>query len=125
MVLSPPPSANSGGGIRTRDLRVMSPTSYQTAPPRGGSSSVATPGGTPPPAPRRQPAPRARGGRRHRPQPDPAARRGRRGRRPPSRRDRRDRPPHHDHAPRPRRRRDGPTGGRRDTAGRGRPRRVP
>jgi site-specific DNA recombinase len=25
----------SGGGIRTRDLRVMSPTSYQTAPPRG------------------------------------------------------------------------------------------
>jgi hypothetical protein len=26
--------ANSGGGIRTRDLRVMSPTSYQTAPPR-------------------------------------------------------------------------------------------
>ena len=27
---------NSGGGIRTRDLRVMSPTSYQTAPPRGG-----------------------------------------------------------------------------------------
>jgi transposase InsO family protein len=28
----------SGGGIRTRDLRVMSPTSYQTAPPRGGLS---------------------------------------------------------------------------------------
>ena len=27
--------SNSGGGIRTRDLRVMSPTSYQTAPPRG------------------------------------------------------------------------------------------
>jgi hypothetical protein len=26
---------SSGGGIRTRDLRVMSPTSYQTAPPRG------------------------------------------------------------------------------------------
>ena len=26
---------DSGGGIRTRDLRVMSPTSYQTAPPRG------------------------------------------------------------------------------------------
>ncbi len=25
---------DSGGGIRTRDLRVMSPTSYQTAPPR-------------------------------------------------------------------------------------------
>ena len=29
--------ANSGGGIRTRDLRVMSPTSYQTAPPRNGT----------------------------------------------------------------------------------------
>src|SRR4051794_30877796 len=28
---------DSGGGIRTRDLRVMSPTSYQTAPPRGGA----------------------------------------------------------------------------------------
>src|ERR1039457_4581583 len=27
-------SSHSGGGIRTRDLRVMSPTSYQTAPPR-------------------------------------------------------------------------------------------
>jgi exopolyphosphatase / guanosine-5'-triphosphate,3'-diphosphate pyrophosphatase len=26
--------SHSGGGIRTRDLRVMSPTSYQTAPPR-------------------------------------------------------------------------------------------
>ncbi len=25
---------HSGGGIRTRDLRVMSPTSYLTAPPR-------------------------------------------------------------------------------------------
>src|SRR6201995_5355238 len=31
----------SGGGIRTRDLRVMSPTSYQTAPPRGGRTSLA------------------------------------------------------------------------------------
>jgi hypothetical protein len=31
----------SGGGIRTRDLRVMSPTSYQTAPPRGGLMMVA------------------------------------------------------------------------------------
>jgi hypothetical protein len=30
------PLASSGGGIRTRDLRVMSPTSYQTAPPRVG-----------------------------------------------------------------------------------------
>ena len=27
---------NSGGRIRTCDLRVMSPTSYQTAPPRNG-----------------------------------------------------------------------------------------
>jgi hypothetical protein len=27
-------TGNSGGGIRTRDLRVMSPTSYQAAPPR-------------------------------------------------------------------------------------------
>ena len=26
---------SSGGGIRTRDLRVMSPTSYLAAPPRG------------------------------------------------------------------------------------------
>src|SRR3954469_6165496 len=33
---------DSGGGIRTRDLRVMSPTSYQTAPPRGGPSMLAT-----------------------------------------------------------------------------------
>src|SRR5205814_7315546 len=33
---------NSGGGIRTRDLRVMSPTSYQTAPPRGGLTMIAT-----------------------------------------------------------------------------------
>src|SRR5258705_6441465 len=33
---------DSGGGIRTRDLRVMSPTSYQTAPPRGGTSNIAT-----------------------------------------------------------------------------------
>ena len=32
---------DSGGGIRTRDLRVMSPTSYQTAPPRGGLIFVA------------------------------------------------------------------------------------
>jgi hypothetical protein len=28
-------ASSSGGGIRTRDLRVMSPTSYLTAPPRG------------------------------------------------------------------------------------------
>src|SRR4051795_5758795 len=42
IVLSPPPSADSGGGIRTRDLRVMSPTSYQTAPPRAGTTSLAT-----------------------------------------------------------------------------------
>ena len=33
---------DSGGGIRTRDLRVMSPTSYQTAPPRGGLKILAT-----------------------------------------------------------------------------------
>ena len=32
---------DSGGGIRTRDLRVMSPTSYQTAPPRGGRLLIA------------------------------------------------------------------------------------
>src|SRR3954451_21043132 len=32
---------DSGGGIRTRDLRVMSPTSYQTAPPRGGRWIIA------------------------------------------------------------------------------------
>ncbi len=31
---------HSGGGIRTRDLRVMSPTSYQTAPPRGVDEAV-------------------------------------------------------------------------------------
>ena len=31
---------SSGGGIRTRDLRVMSPTSYQTAPPRVGTRSL-------------------------------------------------------------------------------------
>ena len=29
---------HSGGGIRTRDLRVMSPTSYLTAPPRGATT---------------------------------------------------------------------------------------
>jgi hypothetical protein len=32
---------NSGGRIRTCDLRVMSPTSYQTAPPRIGPTMVA------------------------------------------------------------------------------------
>ena len=32
-------SGGSGGGIRTRDLRVMSPTSYLAAPPRGGHLS--------------------------------------------------------------------------------------
>ena len=32
---------DSGGGIRTRDLRVMSPTSYQTAPPRVASYVLA------------------------------------------------------------------------------------
>ena len=33
---------SSGGGIRTRDLRVMSPTSYQTAPPRNRAQSIPT-----------------------------------------------------------------------------------
>src|SRR5262245_31304230 len=37
------PSASSGGGIRTRDLRVMSPTSYQTAPPRVGTDDFSSP----------------------------------------------------------------------------------
>src|SRR5215208_708792 len=32
----------SGGGIRTRDLRVMSPTSYQTAPPRVATGDYRT-----------------------------------------------------------------------------------
>src|SRR5689334_2077120 len=35
---------DSGGGIRTRDLRVMSPTSYQTAPPRGGPPTITSSG---------------------------------------------------------------------------------
>src|SRR3954453_2696457 len=35
---------HSGGGIRTRDLRVMSPTSYLAAPPRGEPPSLPTPG---------------------------------------------------------------------------------
>src|ERR1700704_4125798 len=33
---------SSGGGIRTRDLRVMSPTSYLAAPPRDGLFMLAT-----------------------------------------------------------------------------------
>jgi hypothetical protein len=37
------PSISSGGRIRTCDLRVMSPTSYQTAPPRAGDVTIATP----------------------------------------------------------------------------------
>src|SRR4051795_10169121 len=40
--LSPPSSADSGGGIRTRDLRVMSPTSYLTAPPRVAAAQIST-----------------------------------------------------------------------------------
>ena len=36
------PFVSSGGGIRTRDLRVMSPTSYLTAPPRGVLVNLAT-----------------------------------------------------------------------------------
>src|SRR5215213_1532736 len=58
-------SGNSGGGIRTRDLRVMSPTSYQAAPPRvkdeqsnGRGPSRQHPAAARFPAPRR-PAPRA------------------------------------------------------------------
>src|SRR5215217_7407784 len=35
--------SNSGGRIRTCDLRVMSPTSYLTAPPRGGQKTIAAP----------------------------------------------------------------------------------
>ncbi len=35
---------SSGGRIRTCDLRVMSPTSYQTAPPRGGQRTIAPAG---------------------------------------------------------------------------------
>ena len=35
--------ANSGGRIRTCDLRVMSPTSYQTAPPRNRDEEVIRP----------------------------------------------------------------------------------
>ena len=38
--LSPSSSADSGGGIRTRDLRVMSPTSYLTAPPRDATTHL-------------------------------------------------------------------------------------
>src|ERR671921_1051960 len=34
---------SSGGGIRTRDLRVMSPTSYLAAPPRGVAAILPTP----------------------------------------------------------------------------------
>ena len=37
---APPFHSNSGGGIRTRDLRVMSPTSYQAAPPRSKGPQV-------------------------------------------------------------------------------------
>ncbi len=44
---------SSGGRIRTCDLRVMSPTSYQTAPPRGGLMRLS-----------RGSAPRSGGGRR-------------------------------------------------------------
>src|SRR2546423_995738 len=35
---------SSGGGIRTRDLRVMSPTSYLTAPPRDAHKILAPAG---------------------------------------------------------------------------------
>ena len=40
--LSPSSSADSGGGIRTRDLRVMSPTSYLAAPPRVATNKNST-----------------------------------------------------------------------------------
>jgi hypothetical protein len=53
---------SSGGGIRTRDLRVMSPTSYQTAPPRVASHVVANKGPSQKPwegNPAGQPNPRA------------------------------------------------------------------
>src|SRR6184192_1654101 len=36
-----PRPSSSGGGIRTRDLRVMSPTSYLTAPPRVACENLA------------------------------------------------------------------------------------
>ena len=38
--VSPCICCGSGGWIRTNDLRVMSPTSYQTAPPRGNPIKV-------------------------------------------------------------------------------------
>ena len=50
----------SGGGIRTCDLRVMSPTSYLTAPPRGGDHIVATPPTRSPPRAGRAEAARVR-----------------------------------------------------------------
>jgi hypothetical protein len=60
---------NSGGGIRTRDLWVMSPTSYQTAPPR-----VAIPSSS------KEPARAARaGGRSHRRSPPGCVAKGRVG----------------------------------------------
>jgi hypothetical protein len=40
--LATPHDYSSGGGIRTRDLRVMSPTSYQTAPPRNRAPSLSS-----------------------------------------------------------------------------------
>src|SRR3954464_19713 len=39
-------ASDSGGGIRTRDLRVMSPASYLTAPPRGGIDDFSSGGPT-------------------------------------------------------------------------------
>src|SRR5690625_2218736 len=39
----PPLEVGCGGRIRTGNLRIMSPTSYQTAPPRGGLRPVPKP----------------------------------------------------------------------------------
>ena len=77
------PSVDSGGRIRTCDLRVMSPTSYRTAPPR-----VVVPDGSAAP-PAMQDVARcrdARRRRRHRHELDAPAGRGRRLRTAPSRR---------------------------------------
>ena len=58
--------SHSGGGIRTRDLRVMSPTSYQTAPPRNENLKMGKVGRgvNPPrgPGPEGQPPKAPRGG---------------------------------------------------------------
>src|SRR3954454_21707848 len=45
LLLPPPPSANSGAVIQTGNIRIMSQTSNQYAPPRGESTSLATSSG--------------------------------------------------------------------------------